>query len=189
MKAVRLVSLIARVALIVTLGLGLLYWIAQLFAWIGLLVFLAQIGFPNIHEGFGTIGVLGLLILGTVAVFTKGSKLLGAGSMLYAFLVPAFGLTQTLILVGALRLYDPGRSLAGRDWSYGAGTKDRETLSAASQTERTGDDFRQRPRHVILCDTPATRNSRCKLDRVGQEAKQSWWGHRGDSWKNHDSRT
>ncbi|HLQ29638.1 MAG TPA: hypothetical protein VK140_10450, partial [Ktedonobacteraceae bacterium] len=47
-------------------------------------------------------GVLGLLILGTVAVFTKGSRLLGAGSMIYAFLVPAFGLTQTLILVGAL---------------------------------------------------------------------------------------
>ena len=102
MKAIRLVSLIARVALIVTLGLGLLYWIAQLFAWIGLLVFLAQIGFPNIHEGFGTIGVIGLLILGSVAVFTKGSRLLGAGSMLYALLVPAFGLTQTLILVGNL---------------------------------------------------------------------------------------
>jgi len=102
MKTMRLISLVARVALIVTLGLGLLYWIAQLFAWIGLLVFLAQIGFPDIHEGFGTIGVLGLLILGTVAVFTKGSRLLGAGSMIYAFLVPAFGLTQTLILVGAL---------------------------------------------------------------------------------------
>jgi hypothetical protein len=102
MKAVRPISLIARVALIVTLGLGLLYWIAQLFVWIGLLVFLAQIGFPDIHEGFGTIGVLGLLILGTVAVFTKGSRLLGAGSMIYAFLVPAFGLTQTLILVDAL---------------------------------------------------------------------------------------
>jgi len=102
MKAVRLISLIARVALIVTLGLGLLYWIAQLFAWIGLLVFLAQIGFPGIHEGLGTIGVIGLLILGSVAVFTKGSKWLGAGSMLYALLVPAFGLTQTLILVGNL---------------------------------------------------------------------------------------
>jgi hypothetical protein len=102
MKAVRLISLIARVALMATMVLGLLYWIAQLFVWIGLLVFLAQIGFPDIHEGFGTIGVLGLLILGTVAVFTKGSRLLGAGSMIYAFLVPAFGLTQTLILVGAL---------------------------------------------------------------------------------------
>ena len=51
---------------------------------------------------FGTIGVLGLFILGSVAVFTKGSRWLGVGSMIYALLVPAFGLTQTLILVGNL---------------------------------------------------------------------------------------
>lgn len=102
MRTIRLISLSARVALMVTLVLGLVYWIAQLFAWSGLLVFLAQIGFPGIHEEFGTIGVLGLLILGSVAVFTKGSRLLGAGSMLYAFLVPAFGLTQSMILLGNL---------------------------------------------------------------------------------------
>jgi hypothetical protein len=102
MKAVRLISLIARVALMVTLGLGLLYWIAQLFAWGWLLVLLAQIGFPNIHELFGTIGVLGLLILGGMAVWTRGSRLLGAGGIIYALLVPVFGMTQALILVGNL---------------------------------------------------------------------------------------
>jgi hypothetical protein len=102
MKAVRTISLIARVALIVTLGLGFLFWIAQMFVWSGLLVLLAQIGFPGIHEEIGTIGVLGLIILGSVAVFTKGSRLLGAGSIIYALLVPAFGLTQALILVGNL---------------------------------------------------------------------------------------
>jgi len=102
MKAVRLISLIARVTLMVTLGLGLLYWIAQLFVWSGLLVLLAQIGFPNIHEWFGTIGVLGLLILGGVAVWTRGCRLLGVVGIIYALLVPAFGMTQTLILVGNL---------------------------------------------------------------------------------------
>jgi hypothetical protein len=102
MKAIHLISLIALVALMVTLGLGLLFWIAETFMWIGLLVFLAQIGFPTIHEMFGTIGVLGLLILGITAVFTRGSRRLGAGSILYAFLVPALGMTQTLILVGNL---------------------------------------------------------------------------------------
>ncbi len=102
MKTIRLISLFARVALLVTMGLGLLFWIAQLFVWSGLLVLLAQIDFTSIHEGFGTFGVLGLLILGSVAVFTKGSRLLGAGSMIYAFLVPAFGLTQSMILVGNL---------------------------------------------------------------------------------------
>jgi len=102
MNTIRLISLVARVALMVTLALGLLFWIAQLFVWVGLLTFLAQIGFPGIHEGFGTLGVLGLFILGSVAVFTKGSRRLGAGSMIYAFVVPAFGLTQAMILVGNL---------------------------------------------------------------------------------------
>ena len=102
MKTIRLISLIARVSLMVTLGLGLLFWIAQLFVWSGLLVLLAQIDFTSIHEGFGTFGVLGLLILGSAAVFTKGSRQLGVGSMIYAFLVPAFGLTQSMILVGNL---------------------------------------------------------------------------------------
>ena len=102
MKTIHLISLVARVALMVTLVLGLLFWIAELFVWVGLLVFLAQIGFPGIHEAFGTLGVLGLFILGSVAVFTKRSRLLGAGSMIYALLVPAFGLTQTLLLVGPL---------------------------------------------------------------------------------------
>ena len=102
MKAIRLISLIARVALMVTLGLGLVYWIAQLFVWSWIQVLLAQIGFPGIHEGFGTLGVLGLFLLGSVAVFTKGSRVLGVGSMIYALVVPAFGLTQTLILVGNL---------------------------------------------------------------------------------------
>src|SRR5260370_36447425 len=89
MKAVRLVSLIARVALIVTLGLGLLYWIAQLFTWIRVLVFLAQIGFPGIHEGFGTIRVLGLLILGTVAVFAQGSNVRCGGDKILFVLLAA----------------------------------------------------------------------------------------------------
>jgi deazaflavin-dependent oxidoreductase (nitroreductase family) len=102
MRTIRLISLLSRVALMVTLGLGLVFWLAQLFVWSGLLVLLAQIGFPGIHEWFGTLGVLGLLILGSVAVFTKGSRLLGTGSMLYAVLVPVFGLTQTLLLVNDL---------------------------------------------------------------------------------------
>ena len=102
MKTVRLISLIARMALIVTLGLGFVHWIAQLFVWSWLLVLLAQIGFPNSHEVFGTVGVLGLLILGGIAVWSRGSRLLGAGGILYALLVPAFGMTQTLILMGDL---------------------------------------------------------------------------------------
>ncbi len=102
MRTIRLISLIARVTLMVTLALGLLYWIAQLFVWSGLLVLLVQIGFPNIHEWFGILGVLGLLILGGMAVWTPGNRLLGAGGIIYALLVPVFGMTQTLILMGSL---------------------------------------------------------------------------------------
>ena len=102
MKTVQLISLIARVALMVTMGLGLVFWLAQLFVWSGLLVLLAQIGFANFHEGFGFLGVLGLLILGIVALFTRGNRRLGVGGILYTFLVPTLGLTQALILVGNL---------------------------------------------------------------------------------------
>lgn len=101
MKWIRLISLVARVALMVSLVFGIVFWIAQSLRWIGLLAFLVWIGFPGTHEALGTLGTLGLLILGGVAVSTKGSKRLGAGSILYALVVPVFGLTQTLILVGS----------------------------------------------------------------------------------------
>jgi hypothetical protein len=102
LNAIRLISLLARVALMITLGLGLLYWSAQLLRWSGVLVFLARIGFPAIHELFGVIGAIGLLILGGIAICTRGRRLLGAGGVIYALMVPAFGMTQTLILTGSL---------------------------------------------------------------------------------------
>ncbi len=102
MRTIHLISLIARVFLMITLGLGLVFWIAQLFGWIGPLVFLARIGFPGIHEMLGSIGVLGLFILGSVAVFIKGSRRLSVVGIIYALVVPAFGITQTLILPGSL---------------------------------------------------------------------------------------
>ena len=102
MKVVHIISLIARLALMATMVLGLLFWIAQIRFLSMLLNILVQIGFTSIHELLGLTGVLFLLVLGIVAVFTRGIRLLGAGGMIYAFLVPAFGLTQSLILVGNL---------------------------------------------------------------------------------------
>ena len=89
MKAVRIISWIARIALMATMVLGLLFWITQ-------------ISFIGIHMLLGLTGVLSLLVLGTVAVWTRGIRLLGAGSIVYALMVPAFGLTQSMILVGNL---------------------------------------------------------------------------------------
>lgn len=102
MKAIHFISVISRVSLIIALVLGLLSWVAQGFGWGGLLMFLAQIGFLGTHEGFGILGVLGLFILGCVAVSIRESRWLGVGSILSALLIPAFGLTQTMILVGTL---------------------------------------------------------------------------------------
>jgi hypothetical protein len=89
MRAVRVIAWIARLALMATLVLGLLFWIAQM-------------SLISFHALFGLIGVLSLLVLGLVAVSTRGIRLLGTLSMVYAFIVPAFGLTQSLILVGNL---------------------------------------------------------------------------------------
>jgi deazaflavin-dependent oxidoreductase (nitroreductase family) len=102
MKTVRLISFISRVFLMITLVLGVVYWIAQLPFLSGLLAILSQINLTSIHKGSGFLGVFGLFILGIVALFTRGSRLAGAAGILYSFLVPAFGLTQAMILVGTL---------------------------------------------------------------------------------------
>ena len=120
MRAVRIISWIARVALMATLVLGLLFWITQ-------------IDISSIHMLLGLTGILSLLVLGTVAVFTRRIRLLGAGSMVYALMVPVFGLTQSMILVGNLRLYDPDGSPARWSGRNGLGPGNLYTLPA-SQT-------------------------------------------------------
>jgi hypothetical protein len=89
MRTVRIMSLIARVAFLVTMVLGLLFWIFQL-------------NLISLHMLFGITGALALLIVSMLAAFTKETRLLGAMSMGYAILVPIFGLIQSSILVGNL---------------------------------------------------------------------------------------
>ena len=89
MRAVHIISWIARVALMVTLVLGLLFWIAQM-------------SLISLHILFGLIGVVSLLVLGMVAVFTRGLRLLGLGSIVYALILFAFGMSQDRILEGNL---------------------------------------------------------------------------------------
>jgi hypothetical protein len=87
--AVRLIRVIAGVAGLGALTLGLLFWIANM-------------NFIGLHMLFGLIVALSLLILGVVAVFTGGMRLLGAIGIIYALIVPVFGLTQATLLVGNL---------------------------------------------------------------------------------------
>jgi hypothetical protein len=89
MIVVRIIRGIAGVAGLGALTLGLLFWIAQ-------------IDFIGLHMLFGLTVALSLLILGIVAVFTRGLRLLGAIGIVYTLIVPAFGLTQATLLVGNL---------------------------------------------------------------------------------------
>jgi hypothetical protein len=89
MIIVRIIRGIAGVAGLGALTLGLLFWIAQ-------------IDFIGLHMLFGLTVALSLLILGIVGVFTRGLRLLGAIGIVYALILPVFGLTQATLLVGSL---------------------------------------------------------------------------------------
>ena len=58
--------------------------------------------FTTIHMLFGLIVALALLILAVIAVFRSGLRRLGAIGIVYAFIVPIFGVTQQMILAGDL---------------------------------------------------------------------------------------
>jgi hypothetical protein len=58
--------------------------------------------FTTIHMVFGLIVALALLILAVMAVFTSGLRRLGALGIVYALIMPIFGVTQQMILVGDL---------------------------------------------------------------------------------------
>jgi hypothetical protein len=58
--------------------------------------------FTNIHELFGLIVALALLILAVIAVFNRGLRPLGVIGIVYALIMPIFGDTQAMILVGSL---------------------------------------------------------------------------------------
>jgi hypothetical protein len=87
MTIVRVIQWIAGIAGLCALILGLLFWIAQ-------------IDFISFHMLFGLIVALALLILSIVAVFTRGMRLLGVVGIVYALIVPIFGLTQSRLLIG-----------------------------------------------------------------------------------------
>lgn len=89
MLAVRIIRGIAGVAGLGALTLGLLFWIAN-------------IDFISLHMLFGLTVALSLLTLGVVGVLTSGMRLLGVIGIIYALLVPAFGVTQATLLVGSL---------------------------------------------------------------------------------------
>ena len=89
MTAVRIIVWIARIAGVGALLLGLLFWIAQ-------------IDLISVHMLLGITLGLAFLILSIVMVFTGGMRLLGIVGIVYAFILPVFGLTQSRLLIGNL---------------------------------------------------------------------------------------
>ena len=87
MVIVRIIQWIAGLAGLAALALGLLIWFANM-------------DFISIHMLLGLTVALFLLLLGIIAVFTRGIRVLGAVSIVYAIILPIFGLTQTTLLIG-----------------------------------------------------------------------------------------
>jgi hypothetical protein len=77
---------------------GQLAWIGAIT--LGLLHWFFHISFIGIHMLFGILVTLALLIAGGIAVFTTKLRVLGVIAIVFAPIVPVFGLTQMLILVG-----------------------------------------------------------------------------------------
>lgn len=67
---------------------------------LGLLHWFFHISFINLHMLFGILVTLALLTIGIVAIFTRKLRVLGVIAVVFALVVPVFGRTQMLILVG-----------------------------------------------------------------------------------------
>ncbi|GCE30534.1 hypothetical protein KDA_60180 [Dictyobacter alpinus] len=85
----RIIQIIVGIAGLAALTLGLLYWIAN-------------INLANIHMLFGLLVAITLLVMSSIAVSTRALRLQGIIGIIYALLVPVFGLTQSTILPGSL---------------------------------------------------------------------------------------
>ncbi|MFL5691039.1 MAG: hypothetical protein ACJ795_04475 [Ktedonobacteraceae bacterium] len=90
MMTTRIIQIIIGIAGLVALTLGLLIWIANIDDLI------------SIHMLFGLIVALTLLIMSIIAVSTRGMRIWGIAGIVYALIVPVFGLTQFGILIGDL---------------------------------------------------------------------------------------
>jgi hypothetical protein len=89
MMTTRIIQIISGIAGLGALTLGLLFWIAN-------------INLISIHMLLGLLVALTLLIVSIMAVSTRDMRTWGIVGIVYALIVPVFGLTQSSILVGNL---------------------------------------------------------------------------------------
>jgi len=89
MATVRVFVWIARVAGVAALILGLLFWITP-------------IDLISFHMLFGITLAISILVLSIMMLFIRGMRLLGIVGIIYTFVLPIFGLTQSGLLIGNL---------------------------------------------------------------------------------------
>jgi ABC-type multidrug transport system permease subunit len=68
----------------------------------GLLFWIVNINLTAFHILFGLIVAIALLIVGIIAVSTRGLRAWGIAAIVYTAILPIFGLTQSGLLVGDL---------------------------------------------------------------------------------------
>ncbi len=88
---VRITVMILRIAALITLILGLIFWTSNV-----------ANNLVPVHMLLGLIVTLALLILGGVMMTVKGGLGLGIAAIVLGLIVPILGLTQTQLLVGSL---------------------------------------------------------------------------------------
>jgi hypothetical protein len=87
MKIVRIIHWISNIAGTGALVLGLLHWFAN-------------ISFLDAHMLLGLTVTLSLLTLSIILLFTRGMRVVGALGIIYAAVIPIFGMNQFLLLIG-----------------------------------------------------------------------------------------
>src|SRR5437588_2175936 len=98
---VRMLQWITGIVGLGALVLGLMFWIAN-------------IDLISLHMLFGLIVALVLLVMSLVAVSSKGMRLLGFIGVLYAFILPVFGLSQATMFVCDLHwMFETAHMLVG----------------------------------------------------------------------------
>lgn len=69
---------------------------------LGLFIWIANIDLTDIHMLFGLLVTLGLLVMSIIALAARGLRVWGLVGLVYAIIVPIFGVFQVDILVGDL---------------------------------------------------------------------------------------
>lgn len=91
-----MVNMTARILQIIVGLAGLCALVSGLFIWV------SRADPADIHMLFGLLVTLGLLTISIISLPTAGLRVWGSGGIIYAIILPIFGVAQSTMLVGNL---------------------------------------------------------------------------------------